>query len=414
MTEFTGERVLPGAVNDDLWAEHVARYAFAARYAHGQRILDVGCGAGYGAARLAQDARFVAGIDVAPDAITYARTQYPLANAHYLPASATALPFCDGAFDLVMAFEVIEHVSEWRQLLAEARRVLHPKGTFLVSTPNKTYYAKSRAAMGPNPFHVHEFEFTEFQAAMTEFFPHVTVLLQNRLEAFAFCANATFLPIDARLDAAPGSAEQANFFLAVCGIERAPEIRALVYVPRASNLLREREEHIELLEAELRQTKQWLDDAIAERQQLLELHRNLTQQLEDHNRWALELERYWRAAQERVVELQDALTAEQAAAARAIASLEDENRAKTEWALETEARLSAALSAKCNELAEAVRLLDAAEATVIERTQWAQNLGTRLEHLEAQFRMLRESRWLKLGRTFGVGPPVDAQVKDVG
>ncbi len=33
MSEFTGERVIPGKVNDDLWAEHIARYAFAQTFA---------------------------------------------------------------------------------------------------------------------------------------------------------------------------------------------------------------------------------------------------------------------------------------------------------------------------------------------------------------------------------------------
>ena len=56
MVEFTGERVIPGQVNDDLWSEHVARYAYARRYAEGRRALDAGCGTGYGSAELAQSA----------------------------------------------------------------------------------------------------------------------------------------------------------------------------------------------------------------------------------------------------------------------------------------------------------------------------------------------------------------------
>src|SRR5207245_2842 len=122
----------------------------------------------------------------------------------------------------------------WRLLLAEARRVLHPEGVFLVSTPNKSYYAESRAAKGPNPFHAWEFEFADFREALAEFFPRVTILLQNRVEAFAFYPHATFLPVDARLDAARGSAEHANFFLALCAIDFAPEVRTFLYVPRAS------------------------------------------------------------------------------------------------------------------------------------------------------------------------------------
>ena len=38
MIEFTGERVIPGEVNEDLWAEHLARYAFASPRAAGARV----------------------------------------------------------------------------------------------------------------------------------------------------------------------------------------------------------------------------------------------------------------------------------------------------------------------------------------------------------------------------------------
>ena len=54
LAEFTGERVIPGQVDIDLLNEHLARYTFAARLARGKRVLDAGCGAGYGSAELAQ------------------------------------------------------------------------------------------------------------------------------------------------------------------------------------------------------------------------------------------------------------------------------------------------------------------------------------------------------------------------
>ena len=50
MAEFTGERLIPGEVDIDLLNEHMARYHFAVRLARGKRVLDAGCGAGYGAA----------------------------------------------------------------------------------------------------------------------------------------------------------------------------------------------------------------------------------------------------------------------------------------------------------------------------------------------------------------------------
>ncbi|MBV9745631.1 MAG: class I SAM-dependent methyltransferase, partial [Acidobacteriia bacterium] len=155
--EFTGERLVPGKVSDELLNEHMARYAFASRIAKGKRVLDAGCGTGYGSAELAHGAAFVTGADVAAEAIEYAREHYRLPNLWFERASCTALPHPDSAFDLVVAFEVIEHLENWRELLLEARRLLGRNGQFVVSTPNKLFYTESRGSEGPNPFHVHEF-----------------------------------------------------------------------------------------------------------------------------------------------------------------------------------------------------------------------------------------------------------------
>ena len=124
MVEFTGERVIPGQVNDDLWSEHVARYAFARRYAHGKRVLDAGCGTGYGSAELAQSAAEVTGVDIAADAIEYASANYPIAGLRFIESSCTAVPFPAESFDLVVAFEVIEHLTDYRAFLDECARVL--------------------------------------------------------------------------------------------------------------------------------------------------------------------------------------------------------------------------------------------------------------------------------------------------
>lgn len=410
MSEFTGERVIPGQVNDDLWAEHLARYAFAARLADGARVLDIGCGTGYGTAELAQHAQSAAGIDISSDAIVYAREHYPIGNATFLAASATAIPFPSASFDLITAFEVIEHLENWHELLIEARRLLHPRGTFLVSTPNKLYYAESRAREGPNPFHTHEFDFAEFRDALAAVFPTVTVLLQNRLESQAFYPHATFVPVDAKLDTSRGSPDEAHFFLALCSIDCAPETRSFIYVPRAANLLREREQHIFLLQDELAKTKTWLEGVMSDRQKLIESQDDLKAHLEEHNRWALQLDQDYHAALARISELQDLMQAEQAKAMemaaayqRTVDALERENRDKTEWALDTGKRLAQ----KCDELAGTVGLLDRAEATVVERTAWAQDLERGLEQANAKLKMIAESRWVKLGRAAGVGPKLE-------
>jgi ubiquinone/menaquinone biosynthesis C-methylase UbiE len=411
VTEFTGERVIPGQVNDDLWAEHMARYAFAARLAHGRRVLDAGCGTGYGVNELAGSAAWIVGADIAREATDYAKAHVgnntSRLQASFVQASVTALPFSNGAFDLVTAFEVIEHLAAWRELLSEARRVLAPGGLFLVSTPNRLYYADSRRLDGPNPYHVHEFEFTEFGTALREFFPHVSIRFQNRVEAFTFHGYSQRPGVEVHVEAVTHEPANAHFFIGVCANEALPDLQTFVYVPRAANVLREREQHIRLLDQELEQSKQWLQRSIADHHKLQEAHEEQTRHLEAQNRWASDLEKLLKDAQARIVQLQEESAAVAAGYARKVAELEQENREKTAWAVDTETRLTADLAARAEHLASTVRLLDAAEATVVERTEWAQRLDTELAQLQAKLALIRQSRWVKLGRTIGLGPRVD-------
>jgi hypothetical protein len=96
-----------------------------------------------------------------------------------------------------------------------------------------------------------------------------------------------------------------------------------------------------------------------------------------------------------------------------VAELEADNQAKTQWAMETEAHLTAelertleSLNSKCHELVECVALLDRAEATVTERTLWAQRAETQRAQLQQQLNAVRASRWVRMGRKIGLGPAI--------
>lgn len=395
MVDFTGERVIPGQVSDDLWSEHIARYAFAQPYAKGKRVLDAGCGTGYGSAELAQCASGVIGVDIAAGAVEYARTNYPIPSLLFVQSSCTAFPFASHSFDLVVAFEVIEHLTGYRQFLDECGRVLTPKGLLIVSSPNKRYYAETRAASGPNPYHEHEFESAEMVEELRRVFPNVRFLLQNRVESFAFHPPVTFWPAEARIDGGGGNADDAHFFLAMCSRGPLPKPRSFVYVPKAANLLREREQHVEALEGQLAEIK-------VERQRLLDMFRAQTKELEERNEWARRLDSDLKTAGERIVALQNEAAELTAGYNAQLAHMEQDNQAKTEWARKT----SAELEEKCRELAHCVGLLDVAEATVRDRTMWAQTAEMARIQLEAQMEIVRASRWVKLGRQVGLGPKV--------
>jgi len=422
LAEFTGERLIPGEVDVDLLNEHMARYTFAARLARGKRVLDAGCGAGYGAAELAHTAASVTGMDVAQEAVEFARANYRLPNLGFERGSCTALPHPDASFDLVVAFEVIEHLEQWKEFLLEVRRVMAPGAQFIVSTPNKSYYTESRGEEGANPFHVHEFEFEEFRRELKSIFPHVSMFLENHVEGVTFQPSEAGNTVEVRVDAGEPAPDESHFFVAVCAHRPQVGNPTFVYVPRAGNVLRERERHIALLEGELAKKNEWLEQVqhdIAEfdreHQKLLGMFRDQKEALERSNEWAEQMSAELHEARARIEDAQDELAVEQDAARRMaegyeakVAGLEQDVRTKTQWAKDVEAALKAEVDKQTAELVKAVDALHRTEKELAERTDWALQLQEEARRLQEQVTLYQGSRWVKLGRKVGLGPVVPA------
>ncbi|MCC7178051.1 MAG: class I SAM-dependent methyltransferase [Acidobacteria bacterium] len=145
-------------------AEHLARYAFAAEFCAGRRVLDVACGEGYGSALLARaGARAVVGVDVAAEAIASADARFAAPGVRYLVGDATDLPAVlegEAPFDLVVSFETIEHVPDVERFLDGIRAVLAPDGIVIISAPNEPDPAGQGSA---NPYHRRAFSFDRFR-----------------------------------------------------------------------------------------------------------------------------------------------------------------------------------------------------------------------------------------------------------
>ena len=144
--------------------DHLERYELAVPYAKGERILDVGCAVGYGAARLAEVAAEVQGIDLYAEGILYAQRRYAKENCHFQVADACATPFPDDSFDLVVSFEVIEHVDDPEAFVRSIRRMVKPGGIAILSTPNRLVSSPNGGVSDPT--HLREYTPSEFEAVL--------------------------------------------------------------------------------------------------------------------------------------------------------------------------------------------------------------------------------------------------------
>ena len=98
-----------------------------------QNFLEVGCGNG-AVSRYITKKYFlnVTGVDIDPEQIKLAQESIDnIPNIHFLEVDATALPFQDGNFDIVLSFGAMHHISNWLDALGEIRRVLKSKGYFI-------------------------------------------------------------------------------------------------------------------------------------------------------------------------------------------------------------------------------------------------------------------------------------------
>jgi SAM-dependent methyltransferase len=216
MLDDTGERLIPeGREGLIVHAEHLTRYVAAVEICRDKDVLDIASGSGYGSLMLAASAKSVVGVDISEEAVAHARELYVADNLEYRVGSGEQIPLADDSVDVVVTFETIEHIENYRAFVTEIRRVLRPGGIALVSTPNDLEYEED------NHYHLHEFERQELLDLLRPDFPFIEEYFQatwkyvaiDRLEGFQAASDRP------TLNYAPITPEQARYFYFICSDE---------------------------------------------------------------------------------------------------------------------------------------------------------------------------------------------------
>lgn len=164
----TGERMVPELHKGKLiYAEHLLRYQAADSLVKGKVVLDIACGSGYGTKLLAQNAKKVYGVDIDKDTVAYAEKHYGAKNIEYRVGDGESIPLEDNSVDVVITFETIEHIKDYKRFMDEVRRVLKPDGLAVVSTPNDLEFAEG------NHYHLHEFTYDELKDMLKKDFKYI-------------------------------------------------------------------------------------------------------------------------------------------------------------------------------------------------------------------------------------------------
>lgn len=176
----TGERLDPGLTQTSadhlLLRRHLFAYQQVPTFAAPPGLaLDIGCGTGYGTAMLSGFGFDSIGLDLDQAVLDSASARYGSERCRFIRLEATEFPVPSGTVDLVVAFQVIEHVLDPLAFIEEIRRVARPGATILLTTPNR----ELRLDPGAHPwnrYHLREYDVAGFESLFGSGFSAAKVL----------------------------------------------------------------------------------------------------------------------------------------------------------------------------------------------------------------------------------------------
>ena len=138
-------------------------YVVAEEFIQGD-VLEVGCGEGRGINRLINKSRSFTALDKIEEALKKLIEQFP--SGKFIAGNFPPFQVASNAYNVVISFQVIEHIRDDKLFLQEILRVLKPGGLALISTPNRTM------SLTRNPWHEREYTGDELLQLTKSIFQH--------------------------------------------------------------------------------------------------------------------------------------------------------------------------------------------------------------------------------------------------
>jgi len=157
----------------------IARYKFACKWMREtDHVMEVGCGAGFGCNFFSRHVGRVTGLDIDPESVARCAAAYQRDNLEFLVGDIVhPKPPPKGNYDVVVSFEMIEHVSaeDGRLMVANCARHLKDGGLFILSTPR----SRPDRSVSRQHHHVYEYDYDTFVTTLSPHFRRVMVFCQN-------------------------------------------------------------------------------------------------------------------------------------------------------------------------------------------------------------------------------------------
>ncbi len=175
----TSERIVPKKFKSRFEYLNFLRHFFVYHVAkkeilESDLVLDLGFGEGYGASFLSDDCKHLIALDVEDTLVSHASGKYSSSRCVFKTYDARKIPYSDDFFDVVVSFQVIEHIQDDLAYISEIHRVLKKGGLLILTTPNREYRLK-KGQKPWNKFHVREYHPEELKELLKKKFSEIDI-----------------------------------------------------------------------------------------------------------------------------------------------------------------------------------------------------------------------------------------------